>query len=125
NEAGLKPDEIDFINAHGTATPVGDRTETRALKLSLGKTAYSIPVTSAKSMSGHMLAASGAFEAALTLMSMLESVIPPMIHLKERDPECDLDYVTEVRKSDVKNALSNSFGFGGVNAVLVFRKLKV
>ncbi len=120
DEAGLKPEDIDFINAHGTSTPLGDKTETEAIKLSFGGRAYCIPVSSIKSMTGHMLAASGAIEAAFTLMSMREGVITPTINLKERDPECDLDYVTETKRADIKFAISNSFGFGGVNAVLVF-----
>ena len=120
DEAGLKPEDIDFINAHGTSTPLGDKTETEAIKLSFGGRAYYIPVSSIKSMTGHMLAASGALEAAFTLMSMNEGVTPPTINLKERDPECDLDYVTETKRADIKFAISNSFGFGGINAVLVF-----
>jgi 3-oxoacyl-[acyl-carrier-protein] synthase II len=119
DEAGLKPEDIDFINAHGTSTPLGDKTETEAIKLSFGGRAYYIPVSSIKSMTGHMLAASGALEAAFTLMSTNEGVIPPTINLKERDPECDLDYVTETKRADIKFAISNSFGFGGVNSVLV------
>jgi 3-oxoacyl-[acyl-carrier-protein] synthase II len=125
DEAGLKPGDIDFINAHGTSTPLGDKTETEAIKLSFGNRAYHIPVTSIKSVTGHMLAASGALEAAVTLMSMNEGIIPPTINLKERDPECDLDYVTQLRRSEVMFAISNSFGFGGVNAVLVFKRLNV
>jgi 3-oxoacyl-[acyl-carrier-protein] synthase II len=123
DEAGLKPEDIDFINAHGTSTPLGDKTETEAIKLSFGRRKYYIPVSSIKSMTGHMLAASGALEAAFTLMSTNEGVIPPTINLKERDPECDLDYVTETKRADIKFAISNSFGFGGVNAVLVFKRV--
>jgi 3-oxoacyl-[acyl-carrier-protein] synthase II len=123
-EAGLKPEDIGYINAHGTATLIGDRVETQALKGALGRAAFSIPVTSVKSMTGHMLAASGAFEAAALLAGMNESVIPPTINLKEKDPECDLDYVTELREATIEYAVSNSFGFGGVNAVLVFRNLR-
>ncbi len=123
-EAGLKPEEIRFISAHGTSTPLGDKTETEAIKLFFGRSAYHIPVASLKSSTGHMLAASGALEAAFTLMSMNEGIIPPTINLKERDPECDLDYVTELRKSGIKFALSQSFGFGGLNAVLIFKKMK-
>src|SRR4030043_931566 len=125
DEAGLKPGDIDFINAHGTSTPLGDKTETEAKRLTFAKKAYHIPVTSIKSVTGHMLAASGALEAAVTLMSMNEGIIPPTINLKERDPECDLDYVTQLRRSEVMFAISNSFGFGGVNAVLVFKRLNV
>ena len=120
-EARLKPDDIGFINAHGTSTPAGDKTETEAIKISFGSSAYHVPVTSVKSMTGHMLAASGALEAAVTLKSMEEGLIPPTINLRQRDPACDLDYVTETRKSEIGSALSHSFGFGGVNAVLVFK----
>jgi beta-ketoacyl-acyl-carrier-protein synthase II len=123
DEAGLKPHDIDFISAHGTSTCLGDKTETEAIKRSFGKYAYSIPITSLKSVTGHMLAASGALEAAVTLLCLKEGVITPTIHLRERDPECDLDYVTECRRASLKYALSQSFGFGGLNAVVVFRKL--
>ncbi|TAL41273.1 MAG: beta-ketoacyl-[acyl-carrier-protein] synthase family protein, partial [Methylovulum sp.] len=125
DDAGLKPEDINFINAHGTSTPLGDKTETEAIKLLFGKRACHIPVTSIKSVTGHMLAASGTLEAAFTLMSMSEGIIPPTANLKERDPECDLDYVTQARKAEIKFAISNSFGFGGINAVLVFRRLDV
>jgi 3-oxoacyl-[acyl-carrier-protein] synthase II len=120
-EANLKPDDIGFINAHGTSTPIGDKTESEAIKISFGSSAYHIPVTSVKSMTGHMLAASGAIEAAFTLKSMEEGIIPPTINLLQRDPECDLDYVTETRQYELPFALSHSFGFGGVNAVLAFK----
>jgi 3-oxoacyl-[acyl-carrier-protein] synthase II len=120
DEAGLRPEDIDFINAHGTSTILGDKAETEAIKLLFGKKAYHVPVTSNKSLTGHMLAASGPLEAAFTLMSMNEGIILPTINLKERDPECDLDYVIRLRKAEIKFAISNSFGFGGVNAVLVF-----
>ena len=122
-QAGLNQGDINFINAHGTSTPLGDRIETEAIKLSFGRHAYRVPVTSVKSMTGHMLAASGALEAAFTLMSMNEGIIPPTINLKEKDPECDLDYVTEARKARMEYAISHSFGFGGLNAVLVFKRL--
>jgi 3-oxoacyl-[acyl-carrier-protein] synthase II len=124
NEAGLQPEDIDSVNAHGTATIIGDRVETKALKLALGKAAYSIPVTSLKSMTGHMLAASGAFEAAASLAGMNESVIPPTVNLREKDAECDLDSVAVLREKTIEYAVSNSFGFWGVNAVLVFRNLR-
>ncbi|MDP3048679.1 MAG: beta-ketoacyl-[acyl-carrier-protein] synthase II [Thermodesulfovibrionales bacterium] len=122
-EGGLSSENVDYINAHGTSTPLGDKAETEAIKLALGKRAYEIPISSVKSMTGHMLAASGAFEAAVTLMSIYEGVIPPTINLKTRDPECDLNYITETRKAEIKTAISNSFGFGGVNAVLVFKRV--
>ncbi len=122
DDAGLRAEDIHFINAHGTSTPLGDKTETAAIKLFFGRHAYKIPVTSVKSMTGHMLAASGSLEAALTLTSMKEGILPPTINLKERDPECDLDYVTESRKAEIEFAISQSFGFGGVNAVLAFKR---
>jgi 3-oxoacyl-[acyl-carrier-protein] synthase II len=122
SDAGLQKGDIGFISAHGTSTPLGDKAETGAIKTILGKHAYRVPVTSAKSYTGHMLAASGSLEAAFTLMGMKEGVIPPTLHLKEKDPECDLDYVTELRRAEIEHALSNSFGFGGVNAVLLFRR---
>jgi len=122
-DAGLAGGDIDFINAHGTSTILGDKTETGAIKITFGKKACEIPVFSLKSMTGHMLAASGALEAAITMISMCEGTIPPTINLTERDPECDLDIVTELRKADIEYAISNSFGFGGVNAVLVMKKI--
>ena len=121
--AGLKPNDIHFISAHGTSTSRGDKTETEAIKRSFGKGTYSIPITAVKSVTGHMLAASGALEAAVTLLCLKEGVITPILHLREIDPECDLDYVTECRRAHFEYALSQSFGFGGLNAVLVFRKL--
>ncbi len=122
-DAGLAAGDIDFINAHGTSTILGDKTETEAIKITFGKKACEIPVFSLKSMTGHMLAASGALEAAITMISMCEGTIPPTINLTERDPECDLDIVTELRKADIEYVISNSFGFGGVNAVLVMKKI--
>jgi len=122
-QPGIDIKDIDYISAHGTSTPLGDKAETEAIKLAFGKRAYEIPVSSVKSMSGHMLSASGAFEAAITLMSMKEGIITPAINLKEKDTECNLNYVTEIKKAGIKTAVSNSFGFGGVNAVLVFRRI--
>ncbi|MEW6002670.1 MAG: beta-ketoacyl-[acyl-carrier-protein] synthase II, partial [Nitrospirota bacterium] len=122
DDAGLKIEDIDYINAHATSTPLGDKVETEAIKLFFGKRAYQIPVSSIKSMTGHMLAASGSLEVALTLMSMEEELIPPTINLKVKDSECDLDYVTDLRKVKINIAISNSFGFGGVNAVLILKK---
>ena len=123
-EGGVSPEDVDYINAHGTSTPLGDKAETEAIKLALGKRAYEIPISSVKSMTGHMLAASGAFESAVTLMGIREGIIPATINLKTKDPECDLNYITETMKSDINTAISNSFGFGGVNAVLVFRRVR-
>lgn len=122
-DAGISPEDVDYINAHGTSTPLGDKAETEAIKLALGKRAYEIPISSVKSMTGHMLAASGAFEAAVTLISIYEGIIPPTINLKTKDPECDLNFITETRKAEIKTAISNSFGFGGVNAVLAFKRV--
>jgi 3-oxoacyl-[acyl-carrier-protein] synthase II len=118
-QSGIRLEDIGLISAHGTSTPLGDKAETEAVKLALGKTAYYIPVASMKSLTGHMLAASGPFEAACAFMSINERIIIPSLNLKEKDPECDLDYVTQMRKADIKAAIINSFGFGGVNAVLV------
>lgn len=123
DEAGLHPHDIHLISAHGTSTALGDKTETTAIKLAFGEDAYSIPITALKSLTGHMLAASGALEAALTLLSLKEGVITPTAHLRERDPECDLNYTTECKRVHPRYALAQSFGFGGLNSVLVFRKL--
>jgi 3-oxoacyl-[acyl-carrier-protein] synthase II len=120
-DAGLNPEDLDYVNTHATSTLLGDKTETEAIKMVFGEKSGGIPVSSLKSMTGHMLAASGALEAALTLMSMKEGVITPTINLKEHDPECDLDHVKQTRETKLDVALSNSFIFGGVNAVLVFR----
>jgi len=122
SEACVKPDEIHFVSAHGTSTPIGDRTESKAIKLALGDHACRISVSSLKSMTGHMLAASGSLEAAFTLMGMNEGILLPVKNLKERDPECDLNYVYELGRGEIECAMSLSFGFGGVNAALVFKK---
>jgi 3-oxoacyl-[acyl-carrier-protein] synthase II len=122
-DAGLNSEDLDYINAHATSTPLGDKTETEAIKMVFGEKAGKIPVSSLKSMTGHMLAASGALEAAFTLLSMKEGVITPTINLKEHDPECNLDHIKQTREAEIDVALSNSFGFGGVNAVLVFRRM--
>lgn len=120
-EAGINPDEVDFINTHGTGTKTGDIAETSAINMVFGKRAFTIPATAAKSMTGHMLAASGAFEAAATLMSIRQGVIPPTINLSEKDTACDINISAEKTNGDIKTAISNSFGFGGVNAVIVLR----
>lgn len=123
SDAGVRPEEIDYINAHGTATPLGDRTEAAAIREIFGARTRDIPVSAIKSMTGHMLAASGAFEIASTLMSIKHGIIPPTINLIERDPDCDLKVITEKKEASITHALSSSFGFGGVNAVIVLRKV--
>ncbi|TXH68418.1 MAG: beta-ketoacyl-[acyl-carrier-protein] synthase II [Thiothrix sp.] len=123
-DAGLNPDQIDYINAHGTSTPAGDKAETFAVKLALGDHAYKTAVSSTKSMTGHLLGAAGGIEAVFSVMAIYEQVLPPTINLHQQDPECDLDYVPNVaRETTVNIAMSNSFGFGGTNGTLIFKKL--
>ena len=119
----IDPEQIDYINAHGTSTAANDVTETKAIKKALGKKAYSVPISSTKSMTGHLLGGSGGIEAVATVLAIAEGKIPPTINLFNRDPECDLDYVPEVgRSASIEVALSNSFGFGGHNVTLAFKK---
>lgn len=123
SKANLMPGDVDYINAHGTATLLNDRTETRAMKNVFGENAYHIPVSASKSMIGHLLGAAGSIEAVITVLAMNHSMIPPTINLTHPDPECDLDYVpNKARQADIKTAVSNSFGFGGHNSVLIFRR---
>ena len=123
NDAGISANAIDYINAHGTSTPLNDASETKAIKAALGKHSSEIPVSSNKSMMGHLLGAAGAVEAIFTALTIRDSIIPPTINYNTPDPECDLDYVPNVaRKAEVNTALSNSFGFGGFNASLIFQK---
>ncbi len=122
-DAGLAPDDISYVNAHGTSTHLNDMNETAALKTLFGERAYQVPVSSTKSMIGHLLGAAGALEAIVCALSIRDQKIHPTINLKERDPECDMDYVAEgAREADVNVAMSNSFGFGGHNAVIVLRR---
>lgn len=120
-DAGLEPAQIDYINAHGTSTPVGDRTETVAVKKVFGEHAYKVAISSTKSMTGHLLGAAGGIESAIAAMTLKTGIIPPTINYETPDPECDLDYVpNKARHAKVRHVLSNSFGFGGTNATLIF-----
>lgn len=124
SNARLDPQQVDYINAHATSTPAGDLAETRAIKHIFGEYAHSVPISANKSMIGHLTGAAGAVEAAATILAMRHGLIPPTINLDEPDPECDLDYVPNTaRPALISTAISNSFGFGGINAVLVFRKV--
>jgi 3-oxoacyl-[acyl-carrier-protein] synthase II len=122
-DAGIDPSEIDYINAHGTSTPVGDISETTAVKKALGEHAYKVAISSTKSMTGHLLGAAGGVEAVICGLTIENGIIPPTINLDNPDPECDLDYVPNTaRKADVRVAMSNSFGFGGHNATIIMKK---
>ena len=119
----VTPTEIDYINAHGTSTELNDRVETKAIKAVFGDYAYKVPISSTKSMTGHMIGAAGAIEAAICVLTIQNGIIPPTINYANPDPECDLDYVPNVaRKANVKTTLSNTFGFGGHNSCLIIRK---
>jgi 3-oxoacyl-[acyl-carrier-protein] synthase II len=123
--AGLAPDDIDYINAHGTSTTAGDIAETQAIKSLLGVRAYQVPVSSSKSQLGHMIGAAGSIEAIISVLAIQNDLLPPTINYQTPDPECDLDYVPNVaRPSRIDIALSNSFGFGGHNVSLIFRRYK-
>ncbi|OPZ31041.1 MAG: 3-oxoacyl-(acyl-carrier-protein) synthase 2 [Lentisphaerae bacterium ADurb.BinA184] len=122
--AGLRPEDIGYINAHGTSTPLNDKTETVAIKRALGEHAYRVPVSSTKSMTGHALGAAGGMESVAAILTLMRGVIPPTINYEEKDPDCDLDYVPNTaRAATVKTALNINLGFGGHNAVLAFRAL--
>jgi 3-oxoacyl-[acyl-carrier-protein] synthase II len=118
---GIDPARVDYLNAHGTSTPLNDHHETVAIKLALGEDAYRVPISSTKSMTGHLLGSGGALEAVFCLQAIQHGMVPPTINLENPDPECDLDYTAnEARSAKVDVAMSNSFGFGGHNSVLVF-----
>ena len=122
-DAKLEPEKIDYINAHGTSTPVGDRIETRAIKRVFGEHAHKLAVSSTKSMTGHLLGGAGGLEAGITVLALRDQIAPPTINLDVPDPECDLDYIpTQARPMKMEYALSNSFGFGGTNGCLIFKK---
>lgn len=122
-QAGVAPDEVDYINAHGTSTPLNDRQETMAIKKLFGDYAWNVPISSIKSMIGHSLGAAGAIEAGVCVLAMQHGIIPPTIHFERADPVCDLDYVPNVaRSASLQVTMTNSFGFGGHNASLVFRR---
>ena len=124
-DAGLKPEDIDYINAHGTSTPMNDLSETIAMKTVFRDHIKNLPVSSTKSMTGHLLGAAGGVEAIFSLLAIRDSIIPPTINYEEPDPECDLDYVPNVaRKKEVRIVMSNSFGFGGTNATLIFKRFE-
>jgi beta-ketoacyl-acyl-carrier-protein synthase II len=123
--AGIAPEEISYVNAHGTSTPLGDPAETAAIKLALGDHAYRVPISSTKSMTGHLSAGSGALEAAVCIQALRNNLIPPTINLDTPDPACDLDFVPhQAREAEVDIALSNSFGFGGHNAVVILKAME-
>jgi 3-oxoacyl-[acyl-carrier-protein] synthase II len=122
-DAGLQPTDIEYINAHGTSTPVGDKTETVAIRKVFREHAYKLAVSSTKSMTGHLLGAAGGLESAIAALAVKEGILPPTINYENPDPECDLDYVpNKARKADVRHVMSNSFGFGGTNATLIFSR---
>ena len=123
NKAGVSPNEVDYINAHGSATVLNDTTETHTIKSAFGKSAYRIPISASKSMTGHLLGAAGAIEAIICILAINHGKIPPTLNLTHPDPECDLDYVpNKARPAEVTTAISNCFGFGGHNSVLIFRR---
>ncbi|MEE9256427.1 MAG: beta-ketoacyl-ACP synthase II [bacterium] len=124
-DAGLTVEDVDYINAHGTSTPLNDKLETTAIKRTFGEQAHKIPISSTKSMTGHLLGGSGGIESVFTIMAMDNGIIPPTINYENPDPDCDLDYVpNEARKADIHCAITNSFGFGGTNATLLYKQVE-
>jgi 3-oxoacyl-[acyl-carrier-protein] synthase II len=124
-DAGVEPHQVDYVNVHGTSTPRGDVVETIAAKAVFGAHARTLALSSTKSMTGHLLGASGGLEAGITALALRDQVIPPTINLENQDPECDLDCVpNQARKAQLRYALSNSFGFGGTNGALLFKRFE-
>jgi len=122
-DAGMKPEDVDYVNAHGTSTPLNDVVETRAIKTAFGDQAYKLAISSTKSMTGHMLGGAGGIEAVFTALAIKDQIAPPTMNLENPSPECDLDYVpNQARKMKIRAAMSNSFGFGGTNAVLIMKQ---
>jgi 3-oxoacyl-[acyl-carrier-protein] synthase II len=122
-DAKIQPDAVDYINAHGTSTPIGDKEETRAIKRAFGDHAKKVAVSSTKSMTGHLLGGAGGLEAGICVLALRDQVIPPTTNLEKPDPECDLDYVpNKARKAKLEYVLTNSFGFGGTNGCLLFKR---
>jgi len=122
-DANVLPEQVSYVNAHGTSTPFGDRVETLAIKHVFGEHANKLAVSSTKSMTGHLLGGAGGLEAGLTLLAMRDQILPPTINYENPDPRCDLDYVpNQARPAEIEYALSNSFGFGGTNAALLFKR---
>jgi 3-oxoacyl-[acyl-carrier-protein] synthase II len=124
-DAQLRPEDIQYINAHGTSTPLNDRIETQAIKKVFGEHAYRLAVSSTKSMTGHLLGAAGALEAGFTALSLYHQILPPTINYEFPDPECDLDYVpNQARRAEIHYAMTNSFGFGGTNGCLILKRFE-
>jgi len=122
-DAGIAPSDVDYINAHGTSTEYNDANETQAIKKVFGEHAFKLAVSSTKSMTGHLLGAAGAVEGVFSVLALDHGMIPPTINYENPDPQCDLDYTpNQARKADIRVVLSNSFGFGGTNACVVFRR---
>ena len=124
NNAGINADQVDYLNAHGTSTPLGDVNECNAIKAALGEHAYKMVVSSTKSMTGHLLGGAGGVESVFTALSVYEQKVPPTINLNDQDPECDLDFCANTaRDLKIDVAVKNNFGFGGTNGTLVFKRV--
>ena len=125
HDAGIEPHQVDYINAHGTSTEVGDKAETMAIKRAFGSHAYQVAVSSTKSMTGHLLGGAGGLEAGITVLALRDQLAPPTVNQENPDPLCDLDYVpNQARPLKIDYALSNSFGFGGTNGCLIFKRFE-